>query len=263
MTDDDPQTMKRMITYLYTLEYSDEGVANVPAEAVAMSESPSPHSPGKTSITSEEEGTVPGASSDCATPHGSKMMNNVLVYAVAEKYHISELKELAKCKFQTLASSKWPLDDFDAVVEAVFSTTPDKDMGLRQIILDLCGKHFHDILKHEDSRAGLLEFQAIADVVHDAAVRKIDHDQTLLDGALAKQIAMGQEISKTKTDVKKALEQKETLFSQLDAFLGAANSVEECRHCHEKIHSYLERVDSSVGFDLRLRCANCRTKLVV
>ena len=50
-------------------------------------------------------------------------------YAIADKYDIPELEELAKSKFRTLAVLKWPIEDFDNVTEAIFSTTLDGNMG--------------------------------------------------------------------------------------------------------------------------------------
>ena len=259
MNDDDPQTVNRMMLYLYTLDYPDEDVSGVRAERVAINQSPLPHLKRKTSTTTEE-GTDSGSVAEGAVPHDARMMNNVLVYAVAEKYDIPELKDLAKHKFQTLASSKWPHDEFQAIVECVFTTTPDNDMGLRQIVLDLCEKHFHDILKDEESRAGLLEIQAIAAVVLDAAVRKIDQDNMLLDGALAKQIAMREELSQVEADRQEAVLQKNLWMSQLDSSFEKANEVQKCRHCHENFQWCLEHLSMDDELKIRLRCASCRTK---
>ena len=258
MNDDDPQTVNRMLLYLYTLDYPDEDVSGVRAKFVATDQSFLPHRR-KTSTTTEEE-TDSGSISEGAYPHGSRMMNNVLVFAVAEKYDIPELKDLAKLKFQTLAGSKWPLDEFQAIAESVFTTTPDNDTGLRQIVLDLCGKHFHHILKDEESRAGLLEIQAIAAVVLDAAVRKIDLDNMLLDRALAEQIAIREELSQAGADRQEALHQKNLWMSQLDSSFERANKFQKCRHCHENFQWWLERLSIDDELRIRLRCASCRTK---
>ena len=163
LDDDDPETVKRMLTYLYTLDYADGDVPDAPIEhdATVAHDAPAeevdtePYRPPqlqrKIPTTTEEE-TDSGTISEplqCAEPHDPRMMNNALVYAVAEKYDIPELKELAKHKFQPLACSKWPHNDFHAVTEVVFSTTHDGDMGLRQIVLDICEEHFQAILNHK------------------------------------------------------------------------------------------------------------------
>ena len=266
MNDDDPQTVDRMLLYLYMLDYPDDDVPNVLAEHVSMDCSATPHLQREISWTTEEEtdSITTSEPSERAAPRDPRMMNNALVYAIAEKYDIPELKELAKRKFQTLASSKWPHDDFYAVTEAVFSTTPDGDMGLRQVVLDVCERHFQEILKDRDTRASFLENKAITAVVLDASVRMIEQDKMSLDGALAKQISLKDELSKAKADTKEALDQKSAWVSQLDHLFTRANKIEGCRHCHEKFQWCLDRVtNSSYSFHelgIQLRCTNCRTK---
>ena len=218
MNDDDPQTVKRMLFYLYTLDYPDHGVPDIQAQHVVTGRSTPPHLRHKTPTTIEEKTIMSvylGNSEGAITTHDPRMMNNVLVYAVAEKYDIPDLKDLAKGKLQSLARSKWPHDDFYALAERVFSTTPDTDMGLRQIVLDLCEEHFEDILKNQDSRVGLLEIPAIAAVVLDAAVCKIDQNKMLLDGALSKQA----ELSQAEANAKRASERKSEELSQVKAQL--------------------------------------------
>ncbi|KAM0805987.1 BTB/POZ protein, partial [Usnea florida] len=147
MDDDDPEAVKRLLLYLYTFDYPDEDDSDVP---VTTDRSYTPPLPSATTLEESISDTM-SDSCDGATPHDPRMMTNVLVYAVAEKYDIPELKDLAKHKFGTLARSKWPQDGFHAVTEAVFSTTPDTDMGLRQIVMDICSEHFEDILRDKDS----------------------------------------------------------------------------------------------------------------
>ena len=278
MNDDDSQSVKRMLFYLYTQDYPDHDVPSMSANHLAVDRYTPPHLRHKTPTTIEEvtdRSANLELSEGATTTHDPRMMNNVLVYAVAEKYDIPDLKDLAKGKFQSLARSKWPHDSFYALAEKVFSTTPDTDMGLRQVVLDICEKHSEDILRNEGSRAGFLEIQAIGAVVHRAAVGKFDQDRMLLDGALAKQIALREELSKakadakedsrrkaeelsrTKADLKAVLDQKNDWNVRLDSLLRNANKVEDCRHCHERFHSYLERLGT---FGLLLRCANCRTR---
>ena len=257
MDDDDPQTVKRLLLYLYTLDYLDEDDSDVP---VTMDRS---HPSKLPSVATEGESDL-GAMSDSfdwATPRDPRMMNDVLVYAVAEKYDIRELKDLAKHKFRTLASSKWPQDDFHAVTEAVFSTTPETDMGLRQIVMDICGEHSEDILRDKESRVMFFEEKAIAAVVLDAAVRKIDQLVKLLDGALAEQVTLGIILLKAEAEKRIALEQKSAWPSQLDVVLQHANDLEICRHCQRKARWLLERVYDSGVLAIQARCSFCGTKI--
>lgn len=75
-------------------------------------------------------------------------MNNVRVYALAEKYNIPALKELAKTKFQNCkADYSYPL--YRDVINAVFNSTPDTDSGLRDIVILKCAKKLEENLNEE------------------------------------------------------------------------------------------------------------------
>ena len=78
-------------------------------------------------------------------------MNNVAVYAIADKYGIPELKELAKTKFKPLLlcahlTSKTPI-----FVNAIFETTPSTDPGLREVAIEFCQSHVRTILDDSHS----------------------------------------------------------------------------------------------------------------
>lgn len=156
--------------------------------------------------------------------------------------------------------SKWPHNDFRAIAEAVFLTTPDEDMGLRQVVMEVCVEHFQDILKDEESRATFLNIKAITAAVLDAAVQQNEQDKMLLDGAVARQIALEDELSKAKADLLEALEKKTTWMSRLDSLLENANNVDSCRHCHESFAWYIERRGGVSGLGMQLRCSGCQTK---
>ena len=248
-----------MLVYLYTLDYPDEEVANEPVTQVATDHYDPPQLQRETSTTAEGEMDLDTnlAILEVSTPHDPRLMNNALVYALADKYDIPELKELAKRKFQALASSKWPHDDFHAVTETVFSTTPDQDMGLRQIILDVCGEHSQEVLKDEESKAAFLCNKAIATAVLEAAVRRNETDKVLLLEALAKQKSLQRDLEVANRATLGALDQRNNWMSRLDSVIENANKIEDCRHCDAKFNSYLARLG---GSGVQLRCTNCRTK---
>ena len=77
------------------------------------------------------------------------LIANTLVYSIADKYDIEGLKVMAKAKFQGLARMAWGCKDYPAVVAKVFDTTPDTDMGLRDIVGLACADHIDEILVSE------------------------------------------------------------------------------------------------------------------
>lgn len=76
-----------------------------------------------------------------------RMTNNIRVYAIADKYNILGLKELAKTKFETLVtpSDRLILDCPSAICE-IYDTTPSEDRGLRDIVKDVCARHLQEII---------------------------------------------------------------------------------------------------------------------
>lgn len=123
LKDDDQSTVRRMLTYLYTLDY-DDGDA-FPAEAVAASE--------KTEGLVEDLGSEPDVEDDEKVSH-CKRMNNIRVYTLAEKYNIPALKDLAKDKFENHKTAG-NLTYYQEVINTVYDSTPETDSGLRDIVI--------------------------------------------------------------------------------------------------------------------------------
>ena len=126
LDDDDQSTVRRMLTYLYTLDYDDKDAS----EAVAMEESQN------TDGHLTDSSSKPEVVDDAAVVH-CKRMNNVLVYAIAEKYNIPALKELATTKF---VGCEGPVDfaKYQELVNAIFESTPDTDTVLRNVVISDC-----------------------------------------------------------------------------------------------------------------------------
>ena len=77
------------------------------------------------------------------------LMADTLVYSIADKYDIEWLKEIVKAKFEGPARRLWSCKDYPAVIAKVFDTTPDTDMGLRDIVGKVCADHIDEILASE------------------------------------------------------------------------------------------------------------------
>ena len=270
MDHDDPQTLERMLRYLYTSDYLDEDAPSiadgsvaphVAAEDVITDRYRPPHLRRKRSPSTEEKMDFETVlkESEALTPNGAKMMNNVLVYAIAERCDVPELKELAKSKFRIFANSKWPLEDFHDVADAIFTTTHEGDMGLRQLILDICARNFQEIMRDVQSRADYLDNSAIAEVVLNATTRKFDQDMTLLDRALAEKIALKETIEQAEEERDDAVEDKRVLVNRSSLFFDRTARISECRHCHESLEWFLEWT-TVAGGDVQLRCGQCRTR---
>lgn len=114
---DDPATVERMITFLYTGNY-DHGTNG------------------------KWEFILKGAKWFV----GPMLEATTLVYSIADKYDIELLKALAKDKFELVASAACNCEEFAAVAAKVFNTTPDTDKGLRDIVSRICAENIDTIL---------------------------------------------------------------------------------------------------------------------
>ncbi|KAK3717653.1 hypothetical protein LTR37_005720 [Vermiconidia calcicola] len=63
----------------------------------------------------------------------SNMILDARMYAVADKYFVALLKQLAKKKFESRAKAEWKTVEFADAVAEVFSTVPEGDGEFRRI----------------------------------------------------------------------------------------------------------------------------------
>ena len=71
------------------------------------------------------------------------------VYAIADKYDVYGLCDLSRSKFIDACSVFWDHAEFATVVDIAFSTTVEEDLGLRSIVGDIIVKHIELIRKPE------------------------------------------------------------------------------------------------------------------
>lgn len=68
------------------------------------------------------------------------------VYAIAEKYNIKPLKDLARTKFEKAADRDWDSPYFPITTGFVYTSTPPDDRGLRDIVIKLSKDHLKSLL---------------------------------------------------------------------------------------------------------------------
>lgn len=96
------------------------------------------------SVTSDRKGAQISAS-----------LNDVMVYALAEKYDIQPLKELARCKFGIGSFQLWQDDDIVRVLQEVYSPTPATDRGLQDVVAEVCFLRINSVMTHKRFRQTL------------------------------------------------------------------------------------------------------------
>ncbi|KKY23254.1 putative btb poz-like protein [Diplodia seriata] len=112
MNDDYYDNIYALLEYLYTYDY-------------------------KVVLSGEDRGPVP------------ELRFHVKIYATADRYDVPKLKNLARTKFsQTLENARIHdvQDGLYKVLKDVYTTTPDTDRGLRDLVLQYCASHNEMVL---------------------------------------------------------------------------------------------------------------------
>ena len=211
--EDDLPTVRRMLNYLYALDYDDDGP---PASAQHYM----------------VDGTKPTTSQDATTTttphlseeslrHTNKLMNNVVVYAIAQKYGIDELKELATAKFEHLLWLEAPNHGFPDVIASVYETSSMTDQRLRLVAAGYCALYSTEILA-DDHLCGVIK----------------DHSDLGLD--VLREVS---ENSARNLHQKRGLrEQLVKLKGELAHVVGRASKVEKSRQIHSSVTAVLQEL---------------------
>jgi hypothetical protein len=83
------------------------------------------------------------------------------MYEIGDKYDVVGLKDLAKEKFDRACRKFWDDDHFPIAANHAFSTTPEDDKGLRDIVCKTISDHVTLIQKPE-VEALMMEFNGLA-----------------------------------------------------------------------------------------------------
>ncbi|KAL5115329.1 hypothetical protein ACEQ8H_006774 [Pleosporales sp. CAS-2024a] len=96
-------------------------------------------------------------------PVGSsiQLLLHAQMYGIGDKYDVMGLKQLAREKFLRSATEYWDSNDFAPAAHCAFSTTPEGDKGLREIISHIISKHM-ELLNKPAIEALLTEFNGLA-----------------------------------------------------------------------------------------------------
>ena len=127
-----------MLSYCYTLDY-DEQAPSFDNHKIRGSQTVGGP---RTGVAVEEKMAPEAALEDTRV----RMTKNARVYAMADKYIIPGLKELAKTKFKILSSSARLILDHPSIIDEVYDATPSEDRGLRDIMMNLCAPHVQEII---------------------------------------------------------------------------------------------------------------------
>ncbi|KAI9784353.1 MAG: hypothetical protein M1839_002414 [Geoglossum umbratile] len=274
---DDVETVKRMISYLYTLDYEDEERYDAKPVGDLVDLPIADKVVGAKSATAKER---PRSTEGCRPA----LFSSVRVYAIAEKYDIPALKTLAKERFSEWAKSNWSHKDFPILVREVFESTPTSDRGLRDVASQLFAKHVKLLLQgngdldviedlgdlwlgvlrqvledKEEEMAKVLsgkvdemdravaEKEEEVDMIQICRLEEVEREKAL-NGALQAEVAkLNSMLEAIRGENKRLNVQLRTLESDLDEKNNElqrkakkVNDLERCRHCRESFNARLE-----------------------
>jgi len=144
LSQDDKPSVIRMLAYLYTMDYADDDLSVLDQTGAIVSASPSSN-PKPTPTNTESAKPIKDAERV-----RRKLIANVRVYAIAEKYNVKGLKLIAKGKIDAVTESKPPCTGLATVVNEVFESTPESDQALRSSIQRLCAAYIDELLTKDD-----------------------------------------------------------------------------------------------------------------
>ena len=207
-----------MLTYLYTLDY-DDGDAFL---TVARDESPNTDSP-VPDLTPK-----PDVNDDEMISH-CKNMNDIRVYALAEKYNIPALKELAKTKFKTrIAAGKIEMTRFTEIIDSIFDSTHETDPGLRDIVISRAA--------NTSTPEQILGEGLLASAIRDHSTFGLG----LLREVVMKQEKQKQDVRMKMTELRKAAS---SLYSDAQRIYlpDKGDSREDFNRCYQTAHAFCEK----------------------
>jgi hypothetical protein len=93
--------------------------------------------------------------------NSDQLVLHAKMYEIADKYDVDGLEQLAQEKLRRSCNSHWDTKHFAPAAHYAFSTTPESDMGLRDIVVDVIADHI-DMLNSFAVEALLTEFNGVA-----------------------------------------------------------------------------------------------------
>ncbi len=220
LEEDDPHAVERMLVYLYKSDYCD-GDYPGPAAAVAFPEEvPADVLEDEDQSVSKSQSIMEEHDDASAITNGPSLLNNVLVYAIAEKYGIAELKEMAKAKFQGRAECLLSAKEFPEIIRELYRSTPSSDRGLRDIVSRFCAQQGRTIIDNPDFNAIIVE---IGEFGLDLLREVLKYENRRVEEAIARNTALKEELDEKKDE---ALELQRQVGSVSKVLRNVARSVE-------------------------------------
>jgi hypothetical protein len=179
------------------------------------------------------------------------------MYAIADKYGIPSLKELAKKRFSKWAKTNWVRGDFPDTLREIFRSTPSSDQGLRDVAARIAAEHFGCLIKTDGFRVVVAEIGELGlGVLELAAEWASVRRKALYDANRSVQLL------ETELDTcKEALRSRNSVLASMATDLSSKvkmiNELDHCSFCDGKFNMTV--VQQQRGRIAEIRCRACKT----
>lgn len=96
------------------------------------------------------------------TGEAEQLLIHSKMYSIGDCYDVVGLKDLAREKFRRACAKFWDEPAFAMAAHHVFTTTPDHDKGLRDIVSETIASHLCAMVENPEIEALLTEFNGLA-----------------------------------------------------------------------------------------------------
>jgi len=218
-----------MLSYMYTFDYDDgDSIAQKVEEESSSYEHAAAHVESLASTTDDPE-----------------LFSSVRMYAIAEKYGITALKDLARGRFAIWIKENWASDNFPAMVEEVFASTPVEDMGLRYLAVEIAAKNMAKLNLNDSWQMVISQNGQLGGMLLNEMTTKQLVDREKLTARIAELESI---ITVLETENQRIEDEFQTAVTRV-------NKHRICRHCDTSLNVFFE-----VGENSTPRCRDCRTR---
>lgn len=168
LPDDEPEIFKRLVQYIYEGEYSPAMVNAQSEDSTTMSYKShsdfGPESKERKNYTygGQYFGANQGYTNSMAPGDPTELLIHAKMYEIADKYDVYGLKSLVIEKFRRACQAFWNTTSFTAAAHHAYTTTPEHDKGLRDIVSKTIAKHMVELVRNPEIEALLTELNRIA-----------------------------------------------------------------------------------------------------
>ena len=162
---DEPETVKLMVEYFYHFDYlrRTESLSNSAAGLPLASRTAGSWSAkGKAKNTLARVRLSPPTDQTQQPSPQIYIIEHAKVFAIAVKYQIDGLRDLAASKFRDAASAHWDHDDFVHSIYITYNSTAEEVTQLREVVAEILHQHFDHIEEESELESALCNVPRLA-----------------------------------------------------------------------------------------------------